>query len=339
MKKFIILIFLLSFTFILHANPIMPKILSEIYFDDNDEWSIELYDYSGLTLGNLDSSYLISSSDTAYFNDGISFNYDDTLVVTNSDMQTDFTIDKDGDILYIDGSFYDEMYWGNYPYSHVNAPSSGQSLCRVAIGNDDPYFLLAKEGQPSLGYNPFHVQTFGNLEGYVYDETGSPIEGTEVVCSCIFPLIYMTTTNCNGFFGIYNMYAMNYDLSTTLCGYTPYDTTVTIEPNATTFIIIQPNCAIEQIQIYQNISISNHPNPFYEETEIHYSLPHNSTGTITIFNSKGLKVKEIPVSPNENSISWSGFNEHNKKVPSGVYYYKLESRDKTLASGKMLYLR
>jgi len=345
MKRMIVWFLLLfSFVVVLNANPIEPFVLSEIYFDDNGDWSIELYDYLQLGVNSLDFCTLMSQSDTAHFNTGISFTSNDTLVVTNADMQTDFFIDKDGDVLTIYGDIwggymFNSVYWGNTPNSYVNAPYYGQSLCRVVIGDEDPYFFLVKEGQPSLGYNPFNVQTYGSLEGYVYDETGSPVQGTDVICSCFFSLIYMTSTDWNGFFEINNMYAMNYDLSTTLGGYTPYDTTVTIEPNEITFIIIQPNCAIEQIPIQHNISISNHPNPFYDETSIQYSLPKHTTGTITIFNSKGQKIREIPVSPTENSVSWSGLDEKDRNVPSGVYFYNLESQDKTLASGKMLYLR
>jgi len=338
MKKIIILLFLLlCFTLPVQSNPVFPLVFSEIYFDDNENWSIELYDYYHSVIGNLDNCFMISTTDTAYFNNGISFPIDDTLVITNANMQSNFTITKDGDVLVFMGNLWDEISWGDYPYSHVNAPFSGQSLCRVAIGNDDPYFLLAKEGQPSLGYNPFNVQTYGGLAGYVYDEEGSPIVGTWVLCTS--PIIYETITNCYGFFEINNMHAMNYDLSVGLTGYTSYDTTVTIEPNEITFIIIQPNCAIEQIPIQHNISISNHPNPFYDETSIQYSLPKHTTGAITIFNSKGHKVKDIPVSSTENSIKWAGLDKNNKKVPNGVYLYRLECESKTFASGKMLYLR
>ncbi len=336
MKKIIILFFLLlSSTLILHSNPIIPAVFSELYFDDNDNWHLELYDFYGLSSGNLDNCYLTSTSDTAYFNDGINFCCLDTLVVTNADMQTDFTIDKEGDFLRIFEFPYDEMCWGNYS-NHINAPYSGQSLARVVIYGDDAYFLLAKENQPSLGYNPFDVQTFGHIEGIVTYNSGIPIYGADVSFS---PVNYNVITDEMGYFCICDMYCMNYNLTVTVNDTVIIDTTVTIEPDGTTYIELSPGFGIDSHQHQEILTVSNHPNPFYEQTEIHYSLPHTSSGSITIFNSKGQKIKEIPVSPTENSVSWSGLDVKNKYVPSGVYFYNLESEDKTLASGKMLYLR
>jgi len=335
MKKIIIMLFiLLCFGFPAHANPIVPVVFSEIYFDDNENWSIELYDYYQVGIYTLDDCYIESTTNTAYFNNGIIFNPNDTLVVTNDDMQTDLIINRAGDFLVMGGYTYDEIWWGDYPYSHVNAPYPGQSLVRVVLYDD--VFLLAKENQPSLGYNPFDAQTFGSLEGIVVYSSGIPVSGANV---SLYPVYYNIITDEFGYFFISDIYGMNYNLNVTVNDTIIVDTAVTVEPDGTTYVELSPDFDIDPQPQHETISISNYPNPFYEETEIHYSLPHNSTGTITIFNSKGQKIREIPVSPNENSISWSGFNEHNKKVPSGVYYYKLECESKTMASGKMLYLR
>ena len=135
------------------------------------------------------------------------------------------------------------------------------------------------------------------------------------------------------------MYGMNYDLSVSLSGYPSIDTTVTVEPDSTTYVHIFPIYDTDPSPQQKNYSISNHPNPFYDATTILYLLPQRSVGMITIFNSKGQKVKEIPVSHLESSISWAGIDEQHNQVPSGVYFYQLESGNETLASGKILYLR
>jgi hypothetical protein len=344
MKKIIVLIFLLlCFGILANANPIEPIILSEIYFDGNGDWSIELYDYLQIGVNSLDLCTLMSLSDTAHFNTGISFTPNDTLVVTNSDMQTDFFINKDGDILtiygYIWGGYiFDSISWGDTPNSHVNAPYSDQSLCRVAIGDNDPYFLLAKENQPSLGYNPFDVQTFGGIQGNVSDCSGYPIEGVQV--DIISPISLTVYVDEGGYFLIDGLYAMNYTLSAYKAGYSSIEVDVTVEPDSISGVsfLLVPQSADPQPQ-HETISISNHPNPFYDETTIQYSLPKHNAGMITIFNSKGQKIRKIPVSPTENSVLWSGLDEKVRNVPSGVYFYNLESEDKILASGKMLYLR
>jgi len=332
MKKIFILIFLLfSFTLVLYSNPIMTAYFSEIYFDDNDDWTIELYDYYGYPPGNLDYCYIESTTNMAFFNNGITFTSNDTLVVTNADMQTDLIINREGDYLIMGGWTYDEICWGNYS-NLINAPYPGQSLCRVPI---DDYFIFVKENQPSLGHNPFDVQTFGSLDGIVTYSSGIPIYGAEV---SFYPVGYSVITDEFGYFLISGIYGMNYDLTVTLNDTIIVEMTVTIEPDETTYVELIPDFDIDPQPQYHNCSLSNHPNPFYDKTEIHYSLPYNSAGSITIFNSKGQKIREIAVSPNENSISWSGLDENNTKVPSGVYFYNLDCENKTLASGKMLYL-
>jgi len=338
MKKLIILIFLLfSYALILYSNPILPAVFSELYFDDNDNWYLELYDFYGFSPGNLDGCYLTSASSTAYFNNGIAFGCYDTLVVTNADMQTDFTINRNGTDLYIYGFFYDEMYWGDYIYSSVNAPYPGQSLARVVPYDD--YFLVAKENQPSLGCNPFEVQTFGGIQGFTIDGDGYLIENVEVcISSPIFDRIY---TDENGYFYIDGLYAMNYTLSAYKTGYPSVQMDVTVEPDSISSVsfILVPQSADPNPQ-GNTLWISNYPNPFYNETQIQFSLPQNYYAAfITIFNSKGQQIKEIAVSPTENSVLWSGLDEKSKTVPSGVYFCNLECGDTILASGKMLYLR
>jgi len=336
MKKIIVLFFfLLCFGILLHANPILTASFSEIYFDDNDEWSIELYDYYQLGIYTLDNCHIESTTNMAFFNNGITFTPNDTLVVTNADMQTDLIINREGDYLVIGDYAYDEICWGNYS-NLINAPYPGQSLARVVPYNN--YFLLAKENQPSLGYNPFDVQTFGGIQGNVSDGSGYPIEGVQV--DIISPISLTVYVDEGGYFLIDGLYAMNYTLSAYKAGYSSIEVDVTVEPDSISSVsfLLFTQSADPQPQ-HETISISNHPNPFYEQTEIRYSLPHHSSGSITIFNNKGQKIREITASPTENSVSWSGFDEHNKIVPSGVYFYNLESEDNILASGKMLYLR
>jgi len=260
MKKIIILIFLLnSCALILYANPIQPAVLSELYFDDNDDWYLELFDFYGFSSGNLDGCYLTSASCTAYFNNGINFGCYDTLVVTNADMQTDFTINRNGTDLYIYGFFYDEMYWGDYASSTVNAPYPGQSLARVVPYDD--YFLIAKENQPSLGYNPFNAQTFGGIQGFTMDGDGNLIPGA--VVNIISPISLSVYVNANGYFFIDGLYGMNYTLSAYKPGYSSVDVDVTVEPDSisgVSFLLVAQSA--DPQPLHEAISISNHPNPF-----------------------------------------------------------------------------
>ncbi|MDO9576653.1 MAG: T9SS type A sorting domain-containing protein [Candidatus Cloacimonadales bacterium] len=92
------------------------------------------------------------------------------------------------------------------------------------------------------------------------------------------------------------------------------------------------------------IKLSNHPNPFNPSTEISFQISDfsNQDLEIQIFNSKGQKLKNLPITQSQNhqiSIEWNGTNSIGKPCPSGVYLYKLVSGEKELAANKMLLLK
>jgi len=68
----------------------------------------------------------------------------------------------------------------------------------------------------------------------------------------------------------------------------------------------------------------NTPNPFKGSTSISYSLPQNfENSVITIYNVKGNVVKEFTLDNTEGEIVWNGFDQNNKAVASGIYFYRL----------------
>lgn len=78
----------------------------------------------------------------------------------------------------------------------------------------------------------------------------------------------------------------------------------------------------------------NYPNPFNPSTTIKYSLPLNGNVKLSVFNTLG---EEVAVLVNElaeagyYTIEWNGTNNHNVKLPSGVYIYRLEAGNFTSA--------
>ncbi len=69
----------------------------------------------------------------------------------------------------------------------------------------------------------------------------------------------------------------------------------------------------------------NTPNPFNGSTAISYSLPKNyKNAVITIYNVKGDMVKEFILDSAEGEIAWNGFDQNNKAVASGIYFYRLQ---------------
>ena len=66
----------------------------------------------------------------------------------------------------------------------------------------------------------------------------------------------------------------------------------------------------------------NFPNPFTDETKIKYCLPVRTKVNLTVYNSDGVKVKELV-----NKIQEAGTYEakfENVNLSSGPYYYTIQ---------------
>ena len=349
MKHYISLwLFLLIMSF-LFANPIAPVIISELYFE-GDDWTIELFDYYEFGLTSLDGCYIMSSSDSAYFNNGICFEPGEIIVVSEADLQSPLSINKEGDFIYIVGEeFEDFALFGNYQYSWVNPPYDNQSLARVVLSSRPYYrelfFIFAKENQPSLGSNPFSVNTYGTLNGYVYDIYNNPVYNAEIHY-CPASDFSEFFSDENGYFENSQMYGMNYNVTVKINSIVYADTFITVEPDSTTFIDFHTNydplntddCQIQEVEY----GLSNYPNPFNPSTNISFSVTQiPSFVTVEIYNSKGQKIDELSITNPSNagqvfqsSITWEADN-----YPSGVYLYKLVIDGKEVAGNKMLLLK
>ncbi len=88
-------------------------------------------------------------------------------------------------------------------------------------------------------------------------------------------------------------------------------------------------------------SASNYPNPFNPATTISYSLPQEGKVSLNIYNIKGQLVKQlIDGSQPEGyyEVVWNGKDNNEKSVSSGIYFYKLSTKDETIMK-KMLMLK
>lgn len=86
------------------------------------------------------------------------------------------------------------------------------------------------------------------------------------------------------------------------------------------------------------VKLSNYPNPFNPSTTISFNIPIDKRAELTIFNMKGQKVKKFSELRNQNSVVWEGKNQQGNSVPSGIYFYKLETGKSTLQK-KMILLK
>ncbi|MDP8202335.1 MAG: T9SS type A sorting domain-containing protein [Candidatus Tenebribacter burtonii] len=95
-----------------------------------------------------------------------------------------------------------------------------------------------------------------------------------------------------------------------------------------------------------NITLINYPNPFNPSTEIRFQASDCSKDEsveIEIYNIKGQKIRTFQINSLTdqpiNSVVWNGDNENNNPVSSGIYFYKLKTGDKALATKKCLLLK
>jgi type IX secretion system substrate protein len=86
---------------------------------------------------------------------------------------------------------------------------------------------------------------------------------------------------------------------------------------------------------------SNYPNPFNPTTTISYSLKNDSKVTLEIYNIRVQLVRTLindimEAGPQE--ATWNGRDDSDKRVGSGVYFYKLNAGDYT-STKKMILLK
>ncbi|MDO9577418.1 MAG: C25 family cysteine peptidase, partial [Candidatus Cloacimonadales bacterium] len=85
----------------------------------------------------------------------------------------------------------------------------------------------------------------------------------------------------------------------------------------------------------------NYPNPFNPTTSISYGLNTDSRVVLNIFNMKGQKVVTLVNEIQDagyHQIHWSGTDENDKQVTSGVYFYEMDVLETDYTSVKKMIL-
>ena len=91
----------------------------------------------------------------------------------------------------------------------------------------------------------------------------------------------------------------------------------------TTDVISTNNLVITDYALSQN-----YPNPFNPSTSIEFSVPVNTSVTLTIYNLLGQVVITLvneEISAGNYSVVWNGEDQNGLKVSSGVYLYKMQA--------------
>jgi len=77
--------------------------------------------------------------------------------------------------------------------------------------------------------------------------------------------------------------------------------------------------------------LQNHPNPFWRETEIRFSLSTEATVQLEIFNLLGERVALLvdkKLAAGEHRRFWNGNRINGQNVAGGIYFYRLHADNK-----------
>jgi hypothetical protein len=85
----------------------------------------------------------------------------------------------------------------------------------------------------------------------------------------------------------------------------------------------------------------NYPNPFNPETRISYEVAKHAQVMLRVINLRGQQVRTLVNEEKPSGfyeVRWDGNNDHGQRVASGVYLYRLESRE-FVQTRKMVFLQ
>ena len=84
---------------------------------------------------------------------------------------------------------------------------------------------------------------------------------------------------------------------------------------------------------------NNYPNPFNPTTNIKFTVPNMAKVSLVVYNTLGQKVRTLvnnkTLSGNQTAI-WNGKNDFGNSVPSGIYYYRMESGNNSITKSMVL---
>ncbi len=86
---------------------------------------------------------------------------------------------------------------------------------------------------------------------------------------------------------------------------------------------------------------ANYPNPFNPTTVISFNLSRKETVDLTVYNIKGEVVGTLvhrTMTPGNYTIDWNAVNECGIPLPSGIYFYRLSTKKRSVTK-KMILLR
>ena len=358
MKKILLGCLALVLTFSAYSNPIpLPAIaISELTFDSDGNWTLELY-YTGDYLADtwslssdFDSIHVSSSSSEAKIKElPILSMGDKVFVINNSGLASDLTIRPEGDIIqvlffYRDGEGWSDLsnplIFGDYPDAYVRAPKEDESIANP--NNSHVSRIFSIDASPSFGILNYPEGMTGTLHGNIYDKNNQLLNVANITFYDNLSTINIRPQTD----GSYSTQAYSFrhrfdNIQYQIVGYRPYSVEIipidfTMEPGASMRVDIH---LLDDV-IVANEVVSSHlfklyPNPVKGGT-LNYSvdLPVNAADCfLEIVNANGQTIGQYPMVENNGVVNLP------TDVPEGTYIVNLYINNKKYDSSKIVVVR
>ena len=326
---------LLLIVAVIPANPLKETILSELLFDKDGGWHMEIGNIFSTT--NLDGWYLKSKTDSALFKNGLRLSQFGFFVFSNDSLKKPLTINPLGDSisLFSPQGRRDLLTFGKEYWKSVSAPRYGQSICQDKI-----QFYL--DNTPTLGLANDTANAMGTLRFLVQDSLGHPVSLAAIAYYPSLEVPQVSYTSSSGA-ALASWVGRRMSFYVSADGFSSQQIFWTqIYPESTITIPVTLSMAPDAVK---NLGISGlgsfaldnpYPNPFNPQVVVEYTLPRNGVVDISVYDVSGKLVAEIfsgKQSAGKNVARWEA-----AAYPSGVYLIRVKTTD-GMAMKKCLLLK
>jgi hypothetical protein len=376
-KKILIFILIFEVHSFLLSNPIDDTpftCFSELVFDDNNIWTMELLFPFGNPADGIDSVIIESSESRAKLKN-IFPEIDFSLIVINSDsLSNPLTINRNGDTIriYTYSNLFSQqvrisgIIFGYCPGADVGQPMSGYSIYRIGSEYfENGWYVDCLTKNPSLGFLNSVDGQYGTMQGKIYEKDGKLINKLGLLVPVGYPYLVLesqliidssgtyTTMIFNKIYkpGLLNAYAAEWpawNITIKIDSFELKD----IHPDTLVIqdIHLREGCsfcqvmdAVEREEYLQvsELTLINYPNPFNSSTNFFVKIPDrlkDKPGQIEVYNINGQLIRTIPVK-GSGTVKWDGKNMTGSTMPSGIYYYRLNIDKHVMKNGSMILLK
>jgi len=359
MKKLVVLLVcvLLSMKCLV-ANPLPPIdiTISEIMFDAEKGWMLELYCYS-LHYG--DEKYTILSLTVASASGSAESNYfpiwddcsdelcNERFVLTRDSMKSDLNINPLGDKVTVIMEYLDymdridyittDLIFGNYSGAKVSAPFEWQSIGSLGfMYYEYNIYGYAKTNEPTMGEPNNTSKMYGKITGKIYDIDGRPVQSNEPIT---FSYYYISPVFLDA-----GSYSINMPANRLSRDYIYFSHKVMkikpieidIEPDAiheVDIYLLEDYVGMDEMARPDNAPIRIYPNPLSGGQELRYEVgvPVKSLDCqMEIIAMDGRIVYQRKITDNTGAIALS------HSLPNGIYIVNFKFNNKTQYATRLI---